>query len=865
MLCYPQYSTHKDRAFLLLLVILCFTAVTLFAAAEKPIKIGILAKRGTEQTILRWQPLAHYLDRQLPEYRFEIVPLGFDALDAAVARNEIDFVLTNTMQYVTLEYRYGVSRIATLQNHSDTMTGQQQFGGVIFTRSDSGAIRMLQDLRAKRFAAVDPASFGGWVMAKKELLEHEIKESDFSKLLFFHSHDAVVDAVLEGSADAGTVRSDTLERMAAEGKISLSDVRVIAPRHYPDFPFLVSTALYPEWPFSKLSHTSDALAESVLVALLGIEPDMDVAKRTDADHWTIPLDYSPVHDLLKSLNMPPYDVQITLSAVIKKYAVQIILAATIVLILVIAVIAILFLNRRLKKQTIRIGALNEQLTGQMQREQIFRQMLDSQTALTMLGDEKRVVECNQAFLDFFGLASADEMVQRGGLCAHILDEYSDQEQHLCLSEALATQGLSSFLKIVMKDQHAQRRVFSVHIDRFAHDDSLFVINLVDITANEALHQRLVLLQKAVNQSSNTVLISTTDGLVEYINHSFCECAGATEAELLGKRVELVNALGLNPLASRELYAALSEERTWIGEVTKKHQDGREHIIHIAISPVKDAHERTTHLIAIGEDVSRYRQIEKKLREKEQMLLAQSRLAAMGEMLNMIAHQWRQPLSVIQMSLNDLELELSLMDIPEQENIRIITEHVQFLSGTIDDFSNYFQNEVQVERVEFDTLSRDAAGLFEKSLENRGVAIICESSVAMQLYTRRQDVVQVLLNLISNARDVLLTRHIEAAEVRIQGSYASDEKLFVLEVIDNGGGVDDAIRHQIFEPYFSTKETKEGSGLGLYIAKTIVENHLHGTIGFENREEGACFYVKIPSLTPGEEKLFEEPVDNQNFF
>ncbi len=855
MLDYQHFEKQKHTVSVAFIFVLLF-AITLFAETQEAVKIGILAKRGSEQTLQRWQPLAHYLNGQLPAYRFEIVPLGFDALDSAVARNEIDFVLTNTMQYVALEYRYGVSRIATLQNHSDTMKGQQQFGGVIFTRSKNTAIHALQDLRNKRFAAVDPASFGGWVMAKKEMLDHGITEDDFSELLFLHSHDAVVRAILDGDADAGTVRSDTLERMASEGKIRLEEVHVIAPRKYPDFPFMVSTALYPEWPFSKLSHTSDALAESVLIALLGIEPGLDVAKRTDADHWTIPLDYSPVHDLLKTLNMPPYDVQITLSAVIRKYAVQIISASIIIVILTIAVVLILLLYRRLHKQTLRIGALNKQLTQQMEREQIFRQMLDSQTALTMLGDEKRIIECNQAFLDFFAIESTEEMVRRGGLCAYIVDEYSDQEHHLCLSEALATKEQSTFSKIVMKDQEGKRRVFSVHLDRFAHDDSLFVINFVDITANEVLHQRLMLLQKAINQSNNTVLISTIDGVVEYVNNAFCECTGYSETELLGHHAELMNTMGLNPLASRELYTALSEDKVWIGEVIKVHKDGCEHIIHIAISPIKDLHDQTTHLIAIGEDVSQYRQIERKLKEKEQMLLAQSRLAAVGEMLSMIAHQWRQPLSVIQMSLNDLELTLSLMDIPEQENIRTITEHVQFLSGTIDDFSNYFQKEGHVEEVEFDSLSHDAIRLFEKSLENRGITISCESHVAMQLHTRRQDVVQVLLNLISNARDTLLSRHIADAAIRVCGSYASDEALFVIEIIDNAGGVDDTIKHQIFEPYFSTKETKEGSGLGLYICKIMVENHLHGSIGFENRDDGACFYIKIPSLPPEEEMLFQ---------
>lgn len=847
-------SVHNNLIFIIVFVALLFSVPNASAKGQEHIKIGVLAKRGDVQTMQQWHPLAEYLNQQIPPYTFEIVPLGFDALDSAVAHASVDFVLTNTMQYVTFEYRYGASRIATLQNRSDNGSGQQRFGGVIFTRNDNSDIHTLNDIQDKRFAAVDPASFGGWVMAKKEFLDNGIDEKSFSQLLFLNSHDAVVRAVLEGRVDAGTVRSDTLERMAAEGKIRLDQVRVIAPKHYPGFPFAVSTALYPEWPFAKLSHTSEKLAESVLIALLGIEPGFDVAKRTDTDHWTIPLDYSAVHDLLKTLNMPPYTVEITLSAVIKKYAVEIILAGLIILLLSSAVIVILMLYRQLKKQTTHIAALNEELTRQMERERIFRQMLDSQTALTLLGDDTRIVECNEPFLHFFGIESTDEIVRQGGLCSYFADGADEDKPKNCLSAIFAMKQPGIYSKVTMPDQKGNPRIFQLYIDRFVHDPSLFVVNLVDITLSEELYQRLVLLQQAVNQSNNTVLISKIDGTVQYVNNSFCECCGYEEAQLLGQKAEILNTMGLNPLASEELYTTLSENKVWIGEVKKQHKDGSEHILRMAISPVKDANEKTTHLIAIGEDVSKYRQIESKLQEKEKMLLAQSRLAAVGEMLSMIAHQWRQPLSIIQISLGNLELTLQLMEVEEQESINAITEQVEFLSKTIDDFSHFFKKESHVEAIDFNTIVCNAIRLFEKNLENDHITLEKECNVHMPIHTRQQDVVQVLLNLITNAREVLLHRNIPSAKITLRTRYVPEDALFIIEVIDNGGGVDETIKHRIFEPYFSTKESLEGSGLGLYITKSVVENNLHGSIGFENVQEGACFYIKIPSLVPEEKEV-----------
>ncbi len=843
---YPKNVYQKVILSLVLLLELTICGVA-HAQSDTTVKLGILAKRGEAQTLQQWRPLAEYLNTKIPSHTFEIVPLGFDALEEAVSRAAVDFVLTNTVQYVTLEYRYGVSRIATLQNRSDA-SGQHRFGGVIFTRQDNSAIEHLVDLKGKRFGAVDPASFGGWVMAKKELVDHNIHEDDFKLFRFLHTHDAVVMGVLNGEIDAGTVRSDTLERMAFEGKINMNDIRIIAPKSYTGFPFAVSTALYPEWPFAKLSHTPDALAETFLIALLGITPELDVAQKTDVEHWTIPMDYSLVHDLLKTLGMPPYDTQITFSDIVKKYAVELIVLSLFVVIISIASMIMLWLYGRLRRQTIRITALNNKLTQQTKREHVFRQMIDSQTALTILGNETQIVECNQAFLDFFGIQSPDAFVWHSN--AH---EHTDET-----TQTYPTDFSSIFLmqnqNIALLDQKQKRHIFHVNIDRFAFDPSLFVASLVDITANEEMHQRLVLLQKAINQTNNTILISSIDGTVQYVNQAFCECRGYTETELLHQKAELLGTIGLNPLSSEALYNTLSEDKMWVGEVQTHHKNGCEHIVHITISPVKNDQNKITHLIAIGEDVSKYRQIEGKLKEKEQMLLVQSRFAAVGEMLVAIAHQWRQPLSIIQMSLENLKFSLALMEVNEEENIESMSAQVQFLSHTIDDFSHYFQKETKVEQCDFDTLACDATRLLEQTLKNNAIEIETVCHTLAQINTRRQEVVQVMLNLINNSKEALLLHRISKPKITIKTTYRDDLQLFIIEVIDNGGGVNDAIKHKIFEPYFSTKETLEGSGLGLYIAKTVVENSLKGRIGFENTQDGTRFYIEIPSL-PQEEEFF----------
>jgi len=299
------------------------------------VKIGVLATRGIEATLKRWTPLTKYLNTKLDNYYFTVVPLDFDQLSVDIANNQIDFFITNTLYYVQLEHLYGASRIATLLNNdSSTQDKFSEFGGVIFTKYDNQNINRIEDIKGKSFAAVDKHSFGGWIMAYEEFINHGMTQDDI-KLTFLKTNDAVVEAVLKGHVESGTIRTDTLERLVNEGKIKLSDINVINLKSHKDFPYLVSTQLYPEWPFSKLKHTPNKLAHDVLSALLDISPDHKAFKEITADEWTVPLDYNAVHVLLKKLHISPYDInEINLVTVFKKYSL-IIYAITLGLILLI--------------------------------------------------------------------------------------------------------------------------------------------------------------------------------------------------------------------------------------------------------------------------------------------------------------------------------------------------------------------------------------------------------------------------------------------------------------------------------------------------------------------------------------------------
>ena len=326
-------------------------AVGISWAEVKPVKIGVLAKRGAERCLKKWSPTAEYLTAMIPDRIFVIEPLDFEQIYPSVEKGMVDFILANSSFYVELESWYGANRIATLKNWR---LGKvcTKFGGLIICKANRGDIQDLQDLKGKKFMAVSNTSFGGWRASFRELKKKGINPyRDFKEMRFGGTHDAVVQAVLAGKVDVGAVRTDTLERMAIDGKIDVNVFRIINDHrgHYPDFPFSISTRLYPEWPMAKVKHTSDELAEKVTKALLGMPPDSPTAKAARCAGWTIPHNYQTVHECLKELKLGPYreSGEITLADVLRKYWLPILIIAFVFAGIIFAVIDILKLNRNI--------------------------------------------------------------------------------------------------------------------------------------------------------------------------------------------------------------------------------------------------------------------------------------------------------------------------------------------------------------------------------------------------------------------------------------------------------------------------------------------------------------------------------------
>lgn len=235
------------------------------------------------------------------------------------------------------------------------------------------------------------------------------------------------------------------------------------------------------------------------------------------------------------------------------------------------------------------------------------------------------------------------------------------------------------------------------------------------------------------------------------------------------------------------------------------------------------------------------------RQKEQLLIHQSRLAAMGEMIESIAHQWRQPLNIIGLAMSNIEMKRQLGVLNDTEivnNSDIINTNLTFMSNTIDDFRNFFN--LNKERITFKPAQpiNDIFHLLSEQLSYAKITYTLHNECSEEIYGVINEFKQVILNIVNNAKDAI-TMHNDQTGGKIDVHLRCGKKHLFIDISDTGGGIPPEIATRIFEPYFTTKFKKQGTGIGLYMSKVIIEQHFGGSITISNNNFGAVFTIQVP--------------------
>ena len=387
-------------------------------------------------------------------------------------------------------------------------------------------------------------------------------------------------------------------------------------------------------------------------------------------------------------------------------------------------------------------------------------------------------------------------------------------------------------------------------------------SVLDITqkheAQMALAQQYDLLQNIVNTVPIRIFWKDIDGVYRGANKLLLEDAQLDSLdELIGKTDFDM------PWADTEAQSYKDDDLKVINsgiakinfEETQTTDDGEQLTVLTSKVPLRDINGKVIGALGTYSDITKMRNMEDELERQKQQLIFQSRLAQMGEMISMIAHQWRQPLSTISIIASNLviTIELESFDLSTQagqeeqkkyflDKLMNIHKYVQSLTQTIDDFRNFYRANKKSVRTTLKEVITKALNIIEVSLKNDNIELIYNYNSTKEISLYDSEMMQVVLSILKNSQDAFQDKKIKNPIITIE----INERSF--SIGDNAGGISQDIIEKIFDPYFSTKNEKNGTGLGLYMSKLIVNDHHDGELSVINKNDGACFNIEIPLKT-----------------
>ena len=356
------------------------------------------------------------------------------------------------------------------------------------------------------------------------------------------------------------------------------------------------------------------------------------------------------------------------------------------------------------------------------------------------------------------------------------------------------------------------------------------------------------LSAVIEHNLDGVISISKNGEILQFNKAAEEIFGYPAGEVLGKKINR-----LIPSSERKKHGVFiselsemvaSEQADNRRRMLGRRKSGEEFPIEISISEI--AYGNMVALTGIFRDLTVIEENRAKLEEQQQAMLRQSRHAQMGEMLSMIAHQWRQPLSTISALASDSLIKRELGDLSEEDlglSLREITQHTQFLSQTIDDFRTFFSKDKTKELVNLWTVYENSQKVLSKALDKEGVEVQVFNELEHQTPVFPSELMQVFINILKNAYDAL--KEIPRDNRLIRVELKESGKQHMISFFNSGGNIPEEVMDKIYTPYFTTKQETSGTGLGLYMSKIIIEEHHNGTMEVSNHEDGVLIRILLP--------------------
>jgi len=389
----------------------------------------------------------------------------------------------------------------------------------------------------------------------------------------------------------------------------------------------------------------------------------------------------------------------------------------------------------------------------------------------------------------------------------------------------------------------------------AYDDFYIERQVLDNTLEVSSNELTLNIRKAMD--SHELIKSVTDSIdgaifykdldLNYIgcNWHFLDLVGKPVKEIIGK-----NDYDLFNDSEAEHFQDI--DRTILKNGTAQafkewvtNKKGEKIYFSTVKSPLRNSKDEIIGVVGVARDLTREYEMEKDLEAKQLLLIQQGRQASMGEMIGNIAHQWRQPLNALALVVQKIGIYHKRGVLDEEKIKTSIDKSMSLINGmssTIDDFREFFNPNKEKELFAIRDAIEKAHAIVESAFASHTIAYELHMPDDIEIEGYKNEFSQVLVNLLNNAKDVLVENGVSPAHIKIDVN--KEKEHLLVRVCDNGGGIPDSVLGRIFDPYFSTKDEGKGTGIGLYMSKMIIEDHMKGKLSVSNIDDGACFTIKI---------------------
>ena len=563
-------------------------------SAQPVLRFAVLSLRPQPEMIARWSPVARYLGEKIPDHRVELLALDYPELEQAVRERRVDLVLTQPAHYVALSVAQQLyTPLATLVEKEQGLS-LTEFGGVMLVMANNASIHRLADVGGQRIATSHRESFGGFQAQAFELLELGIT-LDPSRIIETAHQDKVIAALREGKADVGFVRTGILEQMAREGKINLSDFRLLKSDKAPEYPLLLSTRLYPQWALAAMPWLDKVTARQVAGAMLSLPDDSEVARQARISGFNIPGEYRSVERVMRALRVPPFDARVPLLVVWEDHRLIVVSLGFLALS---ATAWVLFMAWRARQQRyLSVLALKES-------EKRFSDFAHAAS------DWFWEMDANLRFSYFSGRIQENLGIDPDVLMGKTRYELmapeeinrkwnghqQQLEQHLPFKDfeyrMLLPDGSMPYISASGQPVFDAEGHFAGYRG-VGHDISLRK------KAEAQLRQAATVFEHA----SEGIIITDPKGNILDVNAAFSEITGYERHEVLGQNPRMLNSGVQGPEFYASMWQTLVAKGCWSGEMMNRRKDGSVFAEKLSITVVPDVHGRPSLYVGMFHDIT----------------------------------------------------------------------------------------------------------------------------------------------------------------------------------------------------------------------------------------------------------------------